>query len=90
LARDIDLEERSAYIKDRQMEADRDNEDRWVDEQENMAPNEVIALQKHVMPTCRLRKVAYAVKNSSTKLLPRWRTICKERGLTEHVMPQDV
>ncbi|KIL55066.1 hypothetical protein M378DRAFT_57248, partial [Amanita muscaria Koide BX008] len=37
-----------------------------------------------------LRKVAYAIKNSSTKLLPRWREICKENQMKVRVMPRDV
>ncbi|KIL56859.1 hypothetical protein M378DRAFT_88699, partial [Amanita muscaria Koide BX008] len=37
-----------------------------------------------------LRKVAFAIKNSSTILLPRWRIICKELALTVRMMPRDV
>ncbi|KIL55138.1 hypothetical protein M378DRAFT_18219, partial [Amanita muscaria Koide BX008] len=80
LAGDIDFEEREEHLEIQRAEGEGDNEDGWVDEQ--------------LLPACRvltkLCKVSFAIKNSSTKLLPHWRSICKEQGLAEHVMPRDV
>lgn len=37
-----------------------------------------------------LRKFAYAVKNSTTILLPKWFSILKDLTLSERMMPRDV
>jgi hypothetical protein len=37
-----------------------------------------------------LRKVAFAIKNSTTIILPHWFTILQDLKLTEHMMPHDV
>ncbi|KIL59370.1 hypothetical protein M378DRAFT_55595, partial [Amanita muscaria Koide BX008] len=94
LAGDIDAEERAEVVTNERNIAPIDNEDGLVDERARMSAREVRELEKGVMPARRvltkLRKVAFAIKNSSTKLLPRWRTICKELGLVVRMMPRDV
>jgi hypothetical protein len=37
-----------------------------------------------------LRKTAFAIKNSTTLMLPRWYAILKELKLNERIMPRDV
>jgi len=37
-----------------------------------------------------VRKVTYAVKNSSTNLLPKWKRFCRQVGLKESILPRDV
>ncbi|KIL55363.1 hypothetical protein M378DRAFT_90997, partial [Amanita muscaria Koide BX008] len=37
-----------------------------------------------------LRKISYAIKFSSTRLLPHWRAICQEQRLKARIMPRDV
>jgi hypothetical protein len=38
----------------------------------------------------KLRKLAYAVKNSTTLLLPKWFSILKDLNVSECMMPRDV
>jgi hypothetical protein len=40
--------------------------------------------------TSQLRKIAFAIKNSSTIILPRWYEVLKELDLNAHMMPRDV
>jgi hypothetical protein len=42
------------------------------------------------LPDIQLRKIAFAIKNSSTILLPRWHAILKDLKLGDRVMPRDV
>ena len=37
-----------------------------------------------------LRKLAFKIVNSTTKLAPVWRDICKELSLEERMIPRDV
>jgi hypothetical protein len=52
-------------------------------------------LGTHISNVRQLRKLAYAIKNSTTIILPRWREIVKELGksnpkIRDRVMPRDV
>ena len=37
-----------------------------------------------------MRKVAFAIKNSTTIVLPQWFTVLQDLELTEHMMPHDI
>ncbi|KIL61835.1 hypothetical protein M378DRAFT_63359, partial [Amanita muscaria Koide BX008] len=94
LAGDIEEDEAQEGVEERRVDNEADNEEGWVDERGSMSSGEVVDLERRVMPARRvltkLRKVTHAVKNSSMKLLPRWREICKDNGLPIRVMPRDV
>ncbi|KAF8867746.1 hypothetical protein BD779DRAFT_1417179, partial [Infundibulicybe gibba] len=73
---------------------DDDDIDGLVDEREEMAAVDRIALDASVRPVrlvlVKLRKLAYAIKNSSTIILPAWRATLKTLGLGDRMMPRDV
>jgi len=39
---------------------------------------------------CQLQKVAFAIKNSTTIVLPQWFTVLQDLELTEHMMPRNI
>ncbi|KAJ3571478.1 hypothetical protein NP233_g3729 [Leucocoprinus birnbaumii] len=71
-----------------------DNCDGWIDECEVMPSSEKKVTKDRAMPAqkvlVKIRKVAYAVKNSSTILFPLWSDICKSKRLKQKIMSRDV
>ncbi|KAF9559744.1 hypothetical protein CPC08DRAFT_807053 [Agrocybe pediades] len=100
LAVDIDLEEilsRNvvADAADNTAAMDDDNVEGWIDDRLVLTEAELNELEKSSTPVrltlAKLRKFAYAVKNSSTLLLPKWYAQVKAlKTLSERIMPQDV
>jgi hypothetical protein len=43
-----------------------------------------------MLTNCQMRKIAYKVVNSSTKLLPEWKKVVKELSLAEKLLTRDV
>ncbi|KAJ7263158.1 hypothetical protein B0H12DRAFT_988313, partial [Mycena haematopus] len=37
-----------------------------------------------------IRRLAFSIVNSSTKLLPKWRALCSQHGLNPRLIPRDV
>jgi hypothetical protein len=46
--------------------------------------------QPEPLPCYQLRKLAYALKNSTTILLPKWFSVLEDLKLAKHMMPRDV
>ncbi|KAF4618847.1 hypothetical protein D9613_009691 [Agrocybe pediades] len=94
LAGDIELEEQEMERDTASDEDEDDDETGMVDYRKEMTPDEIAELD------ATLRKIAYAVKNSTTILLPEWNAIIKRLGIAskaakqkplgQRVMPRDV
>ncbi|TFK73076.1 hypothetical protein BDN72DRAFT_745039, partial [Pluteus cervinus] len=73
---------------------DGDNLDGWVDELDELSPEELVKILREVGPTkcllAKLRTYAYKIVNSSTILLPAWYAILAELGLDRKLLPRDV
>ncbi|EKM77869.1 hypothetical protein AGABI1DRAFT_15849, partial [Agaricus bisporus var. burnettii JB137-S8] len=71
-----------------------DNVEGWVDERDVMDGGQLAELDTTVEPArqmlSKVRKLEYAVKNSSTSHLPHWKRYCREAGLEEQILPRDV
>ncbi|KAL1657570.1 hypothetical protein GGF50DRAFT_68733, partial [Schizophyllum commune] len=93
LAKDLELEELEMMdeLDERQVEEDVDVE---IDELEDMSDDEKAALRATCRPVrfmlVKLRKLAYKVINSTTKLLPAWLQCLKDHGLPSTYIPRDV
>ncbi|KIM36851.1 hypothetical protein M413DRAFT_56205, partial [Hebeloma cylindrosporum] len=95
LAGDIDLEEQiTAGAGDETDTTEDDNDEGWVDEREDMTEGELNVLEQSVQPVRRLltklRKISFAIKNSTTIILPQWLSTLQELELAERMMPRDV
>ncbi|KAF4612580.1 hypothetical protein D9613_012727 [Agrocybe pediades] len=94
LAGEIELEEQEMERDAASDEDEDDDETGMVDYRKEMTPDEIAELD------ATLRKIAYAVKNSTTILLPEWNAIikrlsiaskaAKQKPLSQRVMPRDV
>ncbi|KAF5324406.1 hypothetical protein D9619_011183 [Psilocybe cf. subviscida] len=66
----------------------------WQSVTAGMSAEELADLQESVQPVrlllVKLRKIAFAIKNSSTILLPRWFALLEELKLRSRIMPHDV
>ncbi|TFK81276.1 hypothetical protein K466DRAFT_454437, partial [Polyporus arcularius HHB13444] len=66
----------------------------WVDELADLSVEELKDFEASIRPVqavvAKLRKLAFKIVNSTTKLAPAWRDICKELGLPERMIPRDV
>ncbi|KIM36076.1 hypothetical protein M413DRAFT_46004, partial [Hebeloma cylindrosporum] len=95
LAVDLDIEEQisreNGSGEDNDEDED-DNTDGWTDVREELSDEEREALDKSLQPVrlVLLRKTAFAIKNSTTLILPRWYTLLDELKLNERIMPRDV
>ncbi|KAF8219771.1 hypothetical protein L208DRAFT_1337857 [Tricholoma matsutake] len=93
LAVDIDLEEQITVSAGDDEVGDDDDEGR-VDEHEEMTEDELKELAASMQPVqlllTKLQKVAFAIKNSTTIILPRWFPILQDLELTELMIPRDV
>ncbi|KAF8870860.1 hypothetical protein BD779DRAFT_1403162, partial [Infundibulicybe gibba] len=92
LADGLDIEEPVMMV---DIEGDDDDDvDGLVDEREERTVADQIALDASIRPVklvlVKLRKLAYAIKNSSTIVLPAWRATLKSLGLSDRMMPRDV
>ncbi|TFY67078.1 hypothetical protein EVJ58_g1873 [Rhodofomes roseus] len=72
-----------------------DDVDGWVDEQQNMTAEEVAELDATTRPVKlvlakSLRKFAFSVIHSPTKLLPAWSSKLEQNDLPQENMPRDV
>ncbi|RPD57810.1 hypothetical protein L226DRAFT_444721, partial [Lentinus tigrinus ALCF2SS1-7] len=71
-----------------------DNEEGWVDELAELSLDELKDFEASIQPAqaviAKLRKLAFKIVNSTTKLAPAWRKICVELGLPERMIPRDV
>ncbi|KAF8814887.1 hypothetical protein BYT27DRAFT_7038919, partial [Phlegmacium glaucopus] len=95
LAEDLDVEERtSRESEDVEDDDDDDNVEGLPDMCELMSAKERLELDESVQPVClmlvKLRKTAYAIKNSTTLILPQWYALLGELGLPARIMPRDV
>ncbi|KAF8168386.1 hypothetical protein B0H34DRAFT_626738, partial [Crassisporium funariophilum] len=96
LAGNIELEEakyQALYSEENDEEED-DNVEGWSDERNTLTKEEKAELDKAIQPVrLVLTKVccaAFAIKNSSTLILPQWFTTLEELELDEQMMPRDV
>ncbi|KAF8232757.1 hypothetical protein L208DRAFT_1270462, partial [Tricholoma matsutake] len=97
LANEIEVEERltreSANEDD---DLEDDNEEGWIDEQAKLSKEDQEKLNEDVQPVrlvlvkISLCKMAYAIKNSSTIILPKWYSNLNELELKSHIMPRDI
>ncbi|TFY82867.1 hypothetical protein EWM64_g1152 [Hericium alpestre] len=73
---------------------DGDDEDGLVDETTVMSASEQSDFHHAVVPMqvvlVKLRKLAYKMIHSTTKILPAWRAIVVEKNLADRLMPRDV
>ncbi|TFK58173.1 hypothetical protein BDN72DRAFT_782421 [Pluteus cervinus] len=71
-----------------------DNVDGWVDELEELEPEEIANLNAYKAPVkkflCKVRTLSYKVINSTTKLLPLWYAALEKHGLEAVLLPRDV
>ncbi|KAG1812698.1 hypothetical protein EV424DRAFT_1326917 [Suillus variegatus] len=72
----------------------RDNDDGWVDEVEELDPDERLTLEKSILPVklalVKLRRLAYKVIHSTTIVLPVWHKILEDLQAPITLMPRDV
>ncbi|KAL1749768.1 hypothetical protein FB107DRAFT_224964, partial [Schizophyllum commune] len=93
LARDLELEESEMADKEdgQTLEEDVDVE---IDGMESMSEEEKAQLRATCRPVkfmlVKLRKLAFKVINSTTKLLPAWLACLKAHGLPDSLIPRDV
>ncbi|KAL1749583.1 hypothetical protein FB107DRAFT_225241, partial [Schizophyllum commune] len=93
LARDLEIEELEMMDEadQRQIEEDIDVE---IDNFEGMSDDEKADLRATCRPVkfmlVKLRKLAYKVIHSTTKLLPAWSKCLRNHGLPETYIPRDV
>ncbi|KAI0808966.1 hypothetical protein BC629DRAFT_1259735, partial [Irpex lacteus] len=96
LAEGLDMEEATSRIlrDDDSNEDGDDNLDGWVDERTALSDEERQELRETALPVrtvlVKLRKIAFAIINSSTILLPAWRRITVKLKLPDRIMPRDV
>ncbi|KAF8256680.1 hypothetical protein EI94DRAFT_1488805, partial [Lactarius quietus] len=68
--------------------------DGWVNFREGLTEEEVTELDESIQPVrlmlIKLRKMAFALKNSTTLLLPQWYNTLSAHGLPHRMMPRDV
>ncbi|TFK68646.1 hypothetical protein BDN72DRAFT_741535, partial [Pluteus cervinus] len=71
-----------------------DNVDGWVDEVDELEPNEAMDLNLNKKPVtkilCKMRTLSYKTVNSTTKLLPLWYAALEKHGLEKVLLPRDV
>ncbi|KAF7762398.1 hypothetical protein Agabi119p4_8991 [Agaricus bisporus var. burnettii] len=91
---EADIVEGEAQDEENERGLETDNVDGWVDERDIMNGGQLAELDTNVEPArqmlSKVRKLAYAVKNSSTSHLPRWKRYCREAGLEEQILPRDM
>ncbi|KAG1843066.1 hypothetical protein C8R48DRAFT_562723, partial [Suillus tomentosus] len=72
----------------------RDNDDGWVDEVEELDPDERLMLEKSILPVklalVKLRRLAYKVIHLTTIVLPAWHKILEDLQAPITLMPHDV
>ncbi|PIL28879.1 hypothetical protein GSI_08925 [Ganoderma sinense ZZ0214-1] len=106
LAENMDEEEREAKrIREREHGGDKELEEGWddsVEEDDEEWVSEVASLtdeereeyEKQIRPVkmalVKLRKFSFKIVNSSTKLLPAWRTVTADLKLPNRLLPRDV
>ncbi|RDX45347.1 hypothetical protein OH76DRAFT_1301650, partial [Lentinus brumalis] len=99
LARELESEERTTEAERRQEEGEDgeepdDDDDSWVDELESLSEEERAHFEADVRPIKRVlvkvRKIAFRIIHSTTKLLPEWRDILKKLKLKDRLIPRDV
>ncbi|KAF7763751.1 hypothetical protein Agabi119p4_8288 [Agaricus bisporus var. burnettii] len=95
LAGTLEHQQQRQRLQEAPEEIANDGEDMgWIDERWGMSENELGSLTQSVMPARRmlvkLRKIAFAVKNSPTVIAPRWNEICTSKGLKKRHIPTDV
>ncbi|KAI0755862.1 hypothetical protein BC629DRAFT_1272711, partial [Irpex lacteus] len=96
LAEGLDMEEATSRIlrDDDSNEDGDDNLDGWVDERTALSDEERQELRETALPVrtvlVKLRKIAFAIINSSTILPPAWRRITVKLKLPDRIMPRDV
>ncbi|KIJ95065.1 hypothetical protein K443DRAFT_77205, partial [Laccaria amethystina LaAM-08-1] len=80
---------------DRLIDEDLNELDEWIDEVSNkMTDEERLVLAANIRPvSCvlvKLRKLAFALVNSTTLLLPAWKSCLQDLELVIRIMPRDV
>ncbi|KAF8227814.1 hypothetical protein L208DRAFT_1379610 [Tricholoma matsutake] len=96
LAGNIDAEEQEMAESrdDRDDDEEDENLEDWVDERVTMTVEQLAVLDKAVQPVrlmlVKLCKTAFAIKNSSTIILPQWYKVLKELKLDACMMLWDV
>ncbi|KAF8815678.1 hypothetical protein BYT27DRAFT_7004574, partial [Phlegmacium glaucopus] len=97
LAKNIDfedLETQAAGLNDDGEGGQADSTDGWIDECLELSDVEREELDNSVLPVrlllVKLRKLSYAIINSTTLLLPKWFSTLKDLKLDKRMMPRDV
>ncbi|EDR14414.1 uncharacterized protein LACBIDRAFT_306234 [Laccaria bicolor S238N-H82] len=97
LAKNIDVEEletQAAGYENKEEGGKVDSTDGWVDKRLELTDIERAALDDSVLSVrlllVKLRKLSYAIVNSTTLLLPKWFSTLKDMKLDERAMPCDV
>ncbi|EJD32857.1 hypothetical protein AURDEDRAFT_49515, partial [Auricularia subglabra TFB-10046 SS5] len=94
LSDDLEFEDVITEEKVPDQKEDDDDLEGWVDELDELGDDEREALSQAILPVrlalVKLRKLAFKLVNSSTKLLPLWKDIVKELKRSERIMPRDV
>ncbi|KIK05203.1 hypothetical protein K443DRAFT_44667, partial [Laccaria amethystina LaAM-08-1] len=97
LAKNIDIEELEAQAarSDGDSKGEQaDTTDRWIDECLELSDVEHEELDDSVLPVwlllVKLRKLSYAIINSTTLLLPKWFSTLNNLRMDECTMPRDV
>ncbi|KAG1871908.1 hypothetical protein C8R48DRAFT_570036, partial [Suillus tomentosus] len=93
LAKDIDESGPNGRDDERDDE-ENDNIEGWVDEMEQLPACECQAVRKSIGPIrfvlVKLRKLAFKIIHSTTKLLPAWYNVLNKCKLSQRIMPRDV
>ncbi|KAF8261931.1 hypothetical protein EI94DRAFT_1604566, partial [Lactarius quietus] len=96
LAKELNLEEGMEWETQEMNDTDEDDQllDAWVDFRDGLTEEQVIALDVSIQPVrsmlVKLCKLAFVLKNSTTKLLPAWYATLTSLNLPPRMMPRDV
>ncbi|KAI0074145.1 hypothetical protein K474DRAFT_1601981, partial [Panus rudis PR-1116 ss-1] len=90
LATGFDLEDAQEADDDSEEDEDDDNLEGWVNELEELEEEERQTLQEQMVPVKLIRKLSFAIINSSTKLLPSWERLLLSLKLEMKRLPRDV
>ncbi|KAF8257405.1 hypothetical protein EI94DRAFT_1630941, partial [Lactarius quietus] len=96
LAQELDLDEQLAHETHDGEDGEEDDQplDSWVKFCEGLTEEEVMELDESIQPVqsmlIKLRKMAFALKNSMTLLLPQWYNTLSAHHLPHCIMPHDV
>ncbi|KAF8274193.1 hypothetical protein EI94DRAFT_1562176 [Lactarius quietus] len=96
LAKELNLDEQLAHETQDVKDGEEDDQplDSWVNFHEGLTEEEVTELDESIQPMrsmlIKLRKMAFALKNSMTLLLLHWYKTLSAHSFPHHMMPHDV